>query len=789
MPVVRISRQPTPVPPPPCYLFKFPNELLAETISWLQHPDDILSFSHTCKKLYEYLRDPTTSYVWRHVRENFVAIKSHTINDRRRVDELDELDTLDELDESDELEPYNFFERIVHIPGDLGLLDIKMVDSPIPAPFDGMTEYAYARMLFGLKLCDICGSGYSGKPWSFSIRLSMCQVCRVKRKSLHVIEENNAKAKLHRQIRVRSELFENLWTMLWNSVPLQSEEDWEDWPVPINPCTSSELWKSRIEELKQKRSQKDAKTFEVTLKKRIERVFVNKQHIDHIQLWYQTYRHHIKETKACIEDSARVFGLSQGLPLEDMKKSKIYKHTLAEAEKLQMVEMVSLLRPNLSELRLQTLKNQADRVSEWKKRAQKKRKKEIEGFYKDFPFEGGIKPCLDTFRNFPILQTLQSGIAATGTKSSAHEFSIEMVEGGGRRPIALSRGISTYLGHEMIQELVKTSLGQWQMEAVTGARKLLGFETVAAKSGKKRNKKKKGTVDGKIGAPVEETSQLVFPVPSTSTTTNGVSDSAMDGTSRIWNPIPGKLDPELRVTSWFICTRCTNLDAPYNRMRVLDFRGICSHVCWEKDRSRSQQRSWNIGIFAPAPRTMNTARKMLETLQLDPEDPGTNQNCFEGWWTCNHCPKWMNAMVWQDLLRHCQRHASQNIARVSDQEASKRREALRICEKQLSFADLLSGNYEFHALTKQFACIHCRPSPTTHDAPPKATEKVMDIYGIRQHMKSKHHVEDCRNEDFYYVESALTQLPSKEIKPARPPNKKKDKSKPSGLGEIIDMRY
>lgn len=279
----------------------------------------------------------------------------------------------------------------------------------------------------------------------------------------------------------------------------------------------------------------------------------------------------------------------------------------------------------------------------------------------------------------------------------------------------------------------------------------------------------------------EEVPQLMFPVPSISSAAAPQVDSnTLDRPPRIWHSIPGKLDPELRLTSWFICTRCTNIDPPYKQMRVLDFRGICAHVCWTKDRSRSQQQPWNVEIFALAPRAIDTAHKMLEILQLDPEDPGTNLKCLQGWWTCNNCPEWMSAMVWQDLLRHCQRHAAQNIARVSDAEATKRQEALRICEKQLTFADLLSGNHESHAFTKQFACVHCRPTPTANDAPspkePKQLEKVMNIHGIRQHLKAKHHVEDCRNEDFYYVESALIQLPSKEIKPARP-QKKKKKSK------------
>lgn len=49
---------------------------------------------------------------------------------------------------------------------------------------------------------------------------------------------------------------------------------------------------------------------------------------------------------------------------------------------------------------------------------------------------------------------------------------------------------------------------------------------------------------------------------------------------------------------------------------------------------------------------MDTAMRMVEILQLDPEDPKTNVGCFTGWWSCNQCPAWMNAMVWEDLVYH-----------------------------------------------------------------------------------------------------------------------------------------
>jgi hypothetical protein len=59
---------------------------------------------------------------------------------------------------------------------------------------------------------------------------------------------------------------------------------------------------------------------------------------------------------------------------------------------------------------------------------------------------------------------------------------------------------------------------------------------------------------------------------------------------------------------------------------------------------------------------------------------------------------------------------------------------------------MLSGKHEIEARTKQLACVHCRPTEggngergpnVAFNATSSKAEKVMDIHGIRQHMKSK----------------------------------------------------
>ncbi|KIM22131.1 hypothetical protein M408DRAFT_28941 [Serendipita vermifera MAFF 305830] len=306
----------------------------------------------------------------------------------------------------------------------------------------------------------------------------------------------------------------------------------------------------------------------------------------------------------------------------------------------------------------------------------------------------------------------------------------------------------------MVQDLTRLAVAQWREGAELGVRRLLGFRKAKRDRRKRKNKDKKG---GKEQASAMEVDSIEQPTRGDQTLRNDVSkeennESPMGQVIPIWHSLPGKLDPEMRVTSWFMCTRCTHMDPRYKRMRVLDFRGLCSHECSQKDWGRANSKKWSIDCFTLAPRAIETAKRMLEILGLDAEDPGTTTTCLKGWWACDNCPARMSAMVWEDLLRHCQRHEHQNISQVSDEEAQNRKIALNFKSKRLSFADLLSGKYEVEAKTKQLACVHCRPSinATSHPNLSK-TEKVMDIHGIRQHMRAKHKVEDCRNEDYYYV--------------------------------------
>jgi hypothetical protein len=65
--------------------------------------------------------------------------------------------------------------------------------------------------------------------------------------------------------------------------------------------------------------------------------------------------------------------------------------------------------------------------------------------------------------------------------------------------------------------------------------------------------------------------------------------------SLAWQPTEGKLNPESRITSWFTCIKCKDVEPAYKKMMVMDFAGICVHECKEKHKSVRDRTPWDIG--------------------------------------------------------------------------------------------------------------------------------------------------------------------------------------------------
>jgi hypothetical protein len=158
------SQQLTPNPhkqplPAPCYIFKFPNELVAETISWLPHPVDILGLSFTCKRFHNLLVDPAASYIWKNARERFVMIQSFIVFDKSAPANYGPEDT-----------------EIIKISDRGSEIHLRLSRTPIPPPLENQAEYDFAKMLFGWKMCQRCQKGYIGKLFNVLMRFALCPV-------------------------------------------------------------------------------------------------------------------------------------------------------------------------------------------------------------------------------------------------------------------------------------------------------------------------------------------------------------------------------------------------------------------------------------------------------------------------------------------------------------------------------------------------------------------------------------------------------------------------------------
>jgi hypothetical protein len=269
--------------------------------------------------------------------------------------------------------------------------------------------------------------------------------------------------------------------------------------------------------------------------------------------------------------------------------------------------------PALPELTSQTLKIQANRIGDSLSQTLKTRRTQIETFYKQYKFPDNIKPTLDTFRSIPILQAIQRGISTAGVKVDDHGRTMSFYSISSRQRPAIGErpSIQADLKESPVKDLVTVSLMQWREGAMLGARKLLGFDRYRRHGKKRRNSRKNKAKGAKISMEVdavepsvEESSeaQVEFeldpenPMEVDDTGKGGRVDE--DSSVQKWHSVPGKLDPEMRVTSWFVCTRCINMDPGYKRMRVLDFRGVCTHECWQRDWSKAQRKAWSIGMCA-----------------------------------------------------------------------------------------------------------------------------------------------------------------------------------------------
>ncbi|CAG8554696.1 7820_t:CDS:2, partial [Acaulospora colombiana] len=306
----------------------------------------------------------------------------------------------------------------------------------------------------------------------------------------------------------------------------------------------------------------------------------------------------------------------------------------------------------------------------------------------------------------------------------------------------------TELGSPNHKELLEGEIITWQKQATVGARRLLGYSEGSESHSSMKNKAAKKTRREKgIIKHIYGKSRINRDSGSKHSVQNRAEkrlDSEASSQLTVWRKAFGKLDPEIRVTAWFICNVCRSLEPRARRRGVLDFLDMCAHQCQRPNCSTKNPIPWAITNFTLALHAVDTTRAMLEILGLNEEDPKTKTKCFAGLWICQNCPETMKAMQWEDLIRHCNRHPIQRLEKISVDDAIDREQARGEGRRLFTVSQLLSNKREGNK--KRLLCAQCLPtsealcrakSRVSEQTNENGLPKAMDIHGLRQHLKVK----------------------------------------------------
>ncbi|KAJ7058052.1 hypothetical protein C8F01DRAFT_1027474 [Mycena amicta] len=248
------------------------------------------------------------------------------------------------------------------------------------------------------------------------------------------------------------------------------------------------------------------------------------------------------------------------------------------------------------------------------------------------------------------------------------------------------------------------------------------------------------------------------------------------------------LHPVKRLTARWTCKKCGKVGRAYKWDECMDFDGVCRHECPGSRESKHRPRKesiWASENFVKDEQAVGAMTKLVQLCGIDAENP----NSFEKWnaigarVVCLSCP---SAIIMRpsDVVGHSHRHEMMDFEILEQRAADK----LVAAPVEQRLAKYLLGGTDDKKVKKakelwSFGCRHCeqeRPttSPQAPSAPPppaaseenedkedgeeveehvrgpkftKKKAKRFNLNGLRSHLKEKHKIGLACDEDFYHV--------------------------------------
>ncbi|KAG8758530.1 hypothetical protein FRC14_008023 [Serendipita sp. 396] len=568
----------------------------------------------------------------------------------------------------------------------------KIVLSPVPDPLFGYTESSWARLLFGPNPCCGCGKETYSFPWSVALGAHVCKEC-----SLNHIEWNGSNYIPIRTLTIPSKLSSLLSDpavtvplsvpdIIPSLVPVETQAIF-DWNVISEDITSMKHWRDFEASLPDDTYEMDEVTRIATLVAMEKRMHIMRQRnmiAPKVLQWCEQHKNYLMGFKMTMKSDTIKWCRMHGQHYDTICQTQGCRNIMRLVKRDHLTTSIITLLDSEKE----KICLQAASIEEQRRQNEALRSfNEIEKQIKSF-YTKTTCPSNQLSRDW-IMPCYKVFKTLPSVKS--------VLQGPGTAPFQI-QNIRTIVNHD---------LKQWSERAATAVRFLLGYGDPSNKgrTGRQRN-------------------------------------------PELWGCGQGKLEPERRPSSLFVCKMCHKMHKRYKRLGVMDFQGICNHQCIVLHKRSRDQPRWEISNFAVATKAKAAVERMLEILNVPSDKPDSRDALKDTYlWRCNICTNALSSMDWVDMVRHCDRHDSPDISLV---EPVHDLVPGRIRPSSFpTFAKLASGRHPEENKKRQFACAHCRR--LEEDEISYKDGPLKDFNGMRSHLKAKHAINDVRSHDYYIV--------------------------------------